>query len=49
MALRTKGRKERKEALEDEGYSKEKIEKVLNDLVEEEIVRREQEIEKIKI
>ena len=44
-----RGRNARKEALEDEGYSKEKIEKVLNDLVEEEIVRREQEIEKIKI
>ena len=48
MVLRTKVRKEIKEALEDEGYFKEEIEKELNDLVEEEIVRREQEKEAVQ-
>ena len=42
-ALRIKIRKEIKETLENEGYSKEEIEKELNDLVEEEILEREQE------
>ena len=43
MALRIKIRKEIKETLENEGYSKEEIEKDLNDLVEEEILEREKE------
>ena len=43
MALWIKIRKEIKETLENEGYSKEEIEKELNDLVEEEILEREQE------
>ena len=43
MALRIKIRKEIKETLESEGYSKEEINKELDDLVEEEILEREQE------